>query len=354
MSRVAKELPKNEAASTLGELNFEPLIQRMELDIQVARDKLKVLQPESSKKDRWNFVRCRSEIEAVIAKVSQTGMFLNITLVNLLMQVILKEPSSNSLREVLKASDIQSKLYVTIEAVKGAVKDLVNRPIEQEVQNPENFIDKEVHMEEVSRPDSIKSAKSGSILSVRQRFHLTGKIQRTVDQGLASAKRAAQTFSKRPRLETRPDSDGSKISSEPANISPLRISSTPVDPGNAEDGSSFQVVQFHLTEKNESSPESEGTKDPSSMMAGESNLVTNNDDTNTSYDEVALESRGVLQNPTPESDMDPLTSKDTSDLGPQTYSKAVQKTIGQDQQMNSALQQTSLFRTLRATSILPS
>lgn len=107
MDRVVREMAKNEAASTSEELNFVSLIQRMERDIETAQRKLETLEPGSSLKDRMNFVmRCRVEIEAVIGKVSQTGMFLNITLVNLLMQATLEESSSNTLKVSLYVSKL--------------------------------------------------------------------------------------------------------------------------------------------------------------------------------------------------------------------------------------------------------
>ncbi|KAF4438476.1 hypothetical protein F53441_12777, partial [Fusarium austroafricanum] len=52
---MAKETAKNEAASTLGELNFEPLVQQMEQDIQAAQQKLENLEL-ASWKDRRTFV----------------------------------------------------------------------------------------------------------------------------------------------------------------------------------------------------------------------------------------------------------------------------------------------------------
>ncbi|KAH7187160.1 hypothetical protein DER44DRAFT_800775 [Fusarium oxysporum] len=273
MNRVAKEIAKNEAASTLGELNFEPLIQQMERDIQTAQRKLESLEPGSSWKDRRNFVtRCRGEIEAVIAKVSQTGMFLNITLVNLLMQAILEESSSNSLKESLRISGIQTSLDETIEAVKDAVKDILNRPAELESQSPENSTE-EQRMDGPSRPESIKSTISGKSTWFKpRRTDSNGSFRQLLTSKLRNS--FTSSTSKSHRSEKLSDSDGPAIPPEPECMSAPRDTRTSVYPTNADDGFPDQGTQSRASEKNVPLP-----------------------------------------------DMDPLTQEDTADLGsPQTDS----------------------------------
>ncbi|SCV49000.1 uncharacterized protein FFB14_10652 [Fusarium fujikuroi] len=228
---ITRLVEENGAASPSGELNFEPLIQQMERDIGAAQRKLESLDPGSSAKDRANFVlRCRVEIEAVIAKVSQTGMFLNITLVNLLMKAIVEESSSKSLKQSLINSDIQPSLDVTLEAVKDAFRDVLNRSIESESQVPENSTEEQL-TDRPSRPESIKSTISGkswfkprrhdSNGSLRQQSHLSEKLS---------------------------ESDDPAITPEPECISAPENMRTFIDPAKANNGSPDQGTQSHVAE----------------------------------------------------------------------------------------------------------
>ncbi|PCD23318.1 hypothetical protein AU210_014841 [Fusarium oxysporum f. sp. radicis-cucumerinum] len=244
MDRVVREMAKNEAASTSEELNFVSLIQRMERDIETAQRKLETLEPGSSLKDRMNFVmRCRVEIEAVIGKVSQTGMFLNITLVNLLMQATLEESSSNTLKVSL--------LDETLEAVKDAVKDVLNRPTRSESQGPESSTEKQ-RIDGPSKAESIRST-----ISEKSRFKSIGKDSNNTFRQLASKLRKPFTSStpKSHRSDKLSESDSPAIPPDPECDSAPGDTRTSGYPTNANDGSPDQGTQSRATEKNAPSPD---------------------------------------------------------------------------------------------------
>ncbi|EXL42620.1 hypothetical protein FOCG_15074 [Fusarium oxysporum f. sp. radicis-lycopersici 26381] len=245
IDRVVKEMVKNEAASTSEEINFVSLIQQMDRDIKTAQRKLETLEPGSSLKDRMNFVmRCRVEIEAVIGKVSQTGMFLNITLVNLLMQAILEESSSNSLKVSLINSGIQTSLNETLEAVKDAVKDVLNRPARSESPGPESSTENQ-RMDGPSKAGSIKST-----ISEKSWFKSRPKDSNQSLRQLALKVRNTFTSStsKSNRSQKLAESDDPAISPEPECISAPGDTRTSVYPTNANDGSSDQEAQSRATE----------------------------------------------------------------------------------------------------------
>ncbi|KAF4499673.1 hypothetical protein FAGAP_4124 [Fusarium agapanthi] len=220
MDRVVKQIAKSEAASTSEELNFESLIQQMDRDIKTAQTKLETLEPGSSLKDRMNFVmRCRREIEAVIGKVSQTGMFLNITLVNLLMQAILEESSSNSLKASLHSNTF----------------------------GPENSIEPQ-RVDGPSRAESIKSTISekgswykGRLNDPNNSFQqLRPKFKRLFTTSTSNSSR---------RSEELPASVCPVIPPEPECISAPEDTGTSICPANATDGSPDQGTKSHTTEK---------------------------------------------------------------------------------------------------------
>ncbi|KLP04171.1 uncharacterized protein Y057_2114 [Fusarium fujikuroi] len=240
---ITRLVEENGAASPSGELNFEPLIQQMERDIGAAQRKLESLEPGSSLKDRANFVmKCRVEIEAVIVKVSQTGMFLNITLVNLLMQAIVEESTSNSLKQSLINSGIQTSLDETLEAVKDAVRDVLNRSTEPESQVPENSNEGQL----TDRPESIKSTISGKSWYTLRRHDSNGSLrQQVISKVRDRFKSSTSRFHGSKGLlegDYPAITPGPECNSAPENMR------TSVNPANANDGSPDQRTQSHVTE----------------------------------------------------------------------------------------------------------
>ncbi|EWG51728.1 hypothetical protein FVEG_10620 [Fusarium verticillioides 7600] len=214
MERLAEG---NGAASLSVDLNFEPLMQQMERDIEAAQRKLESLEPGSSLMDRKTFaMSCRVEIEAVIAKVSQTGMFLNITLVNLLMQTIVQESSSTSLKHSLINSGIQPSLNETLEAVKDTVRDVLSRSAESESQAPENSTEGQL-VDEPSKPETIKSTISGKSSWYKPRRHDSNGSLR--QQFVSKVRNSFTSFTPKSHLsEVLSESDVPAIPPEPVSI----------------------------------------------------------------------------------------------------------------------------------------
>ncbi|KAF5560128.1 hypothetical protein FNAPI_4295 [Fusarium napiforme] len=246
MKRLVEE---SRAPSPSVDLNFEPLIQQMKRDIGAAQTKLESLEPGSSLKDRTNFVMsCRVEIEAVIVKASQTGMFLNITLVNLLMQAIVEESSSTSLKQSLITSGIQTSLEETLRTVKDAVKDVLNRSAESESQGPENSTEEQL-ADEPSKPESIKSTISGKSSWYKLRRHDSNGSLR--QQFASRVRNSFTSFTSKSHLfEVLSKSDVPAIPPEPVSISAPENIHTPVDTAEANDESPDQGIQSHVTETN--------------------------------------------------------------------------------------------------------
>ncbi|KAH7467487.1 hypothetical protein FOMA001_g15113 [Fusarium oxysporum f. sp. matthiolae] len=217
-----------------------------------------------------NFVmRCRVEIEAVIGKVSQTGMFLNITLVNLLMQAILEESSSNTLKVSLINSGIQTSLHETLEAVKDAVKDVLNRPARSVSPGPESSTEKQ-RIDGPSKAESIKST-----ISEKSRFKSIGKDSNNTFRQLTSKLRKPFTSStpKSHRSGKLSESDSPAIPPDPECDSAPGDTRTSGYPTNANDGSPDQGTQSRATEKNAPLPDMdplilEDTADLGSPQAG--------------------------------------------------------------------------------------
>ncbi|KAK2472035.1 hypothetical protein H9L39_15915 [Fusarium oxysporum f. sp. albedinis] len=214
-------------------------------------------------------MRCRVEIEAVIGKVSQTGMFLNITLVNLLMQAILEESSSNTLKVSLINSGIQTSLHETLEAVKDAVKDVLNRPARSVSPGPESSTEKQ-RIDGPSKAESIKST-----ISEKSRFKSIGKDSNNTFRQLTSKLRKPFTSStpKSHRSDKLSESDSPAIPPDPECDSAPGDTRTSGYPTNANDGSPDQGTQSRATEKNAPLPDMdplilEDTADLGSPQAG--------------------------------------------------------------------------------------
>lgn len=132
----------------------------------------------------------------------------------------------------------------TLEAVKDAVKDVLNRPTRSESQGPESSTEKQ-RMDGPSKAESIKST-----ISEKSWFKSRPKDSNQSLRQLALKVRNTFTSStsKSNRSEKLAESDDPAISPEPECISAPGDTRTSVDPTNANDGSSDQEAQSRATE----------------------------------------------------------------------------------------------------------